>query len=85
VRLILIITYIYSSWERKPKIWQRCVSYIQAAQNMGVDTWAPRKCDYCPSQQAVRRRIGTRVLLIEDDNATAQSIELMLKFESFNV
>jgi two-component system, cell cycle response regulator CtrA len=26
-----------------------------------------------------------RVLLIEDDSATAQSIELMLKFESFNV
>jgi two-component system cell cycle response regulator CtrA len=26
-----------------------------------------------------------RVLLIEDDNATAQSIELMLKSESFNV
>ena len=26
-----------------------------------------------------------RVLLIEDDNSTAQSIELMLKSESFNV
>jgi len=26
-----------------------------------------------------------RILLIEDDSATAQSIELMLKFESFNV
>ena len=26
-----------------------------------------------------------RVLLIEDDHATAQSIELMLKSESFNV
>jgi two-component system cell cycle response regulator CtrA len=26
-----------------------------------------------------------RVLLIEDDNATARSIELMLKSESFNV
>src|ERR1019366_10422751 len=26
-----------------------------------------------------------RVLLIEDDSATAQSIELMLKFENFNV
>jgi hypothetical protein len=25
------------------------------------------------------------VLLIEDDSATAQSMELMLKFESFNV
>ena len=28
--------------------------------------------------------IGMRVLLIEDDSATAQSIELMLKSESFN-
>ncbi len=28
---------------------------------------------------------GMRVLLIEDDSATAQSIELMLKSESFNV
>ena len=26
-----------------------------------------------------------RILLIEDDSATAQSMELMLKFESFNV
>ena len=26
-----------------------------------------------------------RVLLIEDDRATAESIQLMLKFESFNV
>ena len=26
-----------------------------------------------------------RVLLVEDDSATAQSVELMLKFESFNV
>src|SRR5215467_8157136 len=26
-----------------------------------------------------------RVLLIEDDNSTAQSMELMLKFEQFNV
>jgi DNA-binding response OmpR family regulator len=29
--------------------------------------------------------IGMRVLLIEDDNSTAQSIELMLKSESFNI
>jgi two-component system cell cycle response regulator CtrA len=29
--------------------------------------------------------LGMRVLLIEDDSATAQSIELMLKSESFNV
>ena len=28
---------------------------------------------------------GMRVLLIEDDSATAQSIELMLKSDSFNV
>jgi two-component system cell cycle response regulator CtrA len=32
-----------------------------------------------------RKRIGMRVLLIEDDRATAQSIELMLKSESFNI
>jgi len=32
-----------------------------------------------------RKGTGMRVLLIEDDSATAQSIELMLKSESFNV
>ncbi len=32
-----------------------------------------------------RKQTGMRVLLIEDDSATAQSIELMLKSESFNV
>src|SRR5438876_1239447 len=44
------------------------------------------------SARAARRRspgrmkgIGMRVLLIEDDTATAQSIELMLKSEGFNV
>src|ERR1700683_4557712 len=31
------------------------------------------------------KELGMRVLLIEDDSATAQSIELMLKSESFNV
>src|ERR1017187_6644124 len=35
--------------------------------------------------QFVRKRTGMRVLLIEDDSAVAQSIELMLKSESFNV
>jgi two-component system, cell cycle response regulator CtrA len=34
--------------------------------------------------QVARKRIGMRVLLIEDDSATAQSIELMLKSGSFN-
>ena len=34
--------------------------------------------------QVAREQIGMRVLLIEDDSATAQSIELMLKSESFN-
>jgi two-component system cell cycle response regulator CtrA len=33
----------------------------------------------------MRKCFGMRVLLIEDDSATAQSIELMLKSESFNV
>ena len=35
--------------------------------------------------QFVRKRTNMRVLLIEDDSAVAQSIELMLKSESFNV
>src|ERR1700737_2013229 len=34
--------------------------------------------------QVARKRTAMRVLLIEDDSATAQSIELMLKSESFN-
>src|ERR1700758_743557 len=34
---------------------------------------------------AARKGTGMRVLLIEDDGATAQSIELMLKSENFNV
>ena len=34
---------------------------------------------------AARERASMRALLIEDDSATAQSIELMLKSESFNV
>jgi two-component system, cell cycle response regulator CtrA len=39
-----------------------------------------------PSQAHVLRNPpGMRVLLIEDDSATAQSIELMLKSEGFNV
>jgi two-component system cell cycle response regulator CtrA len=38
-----------------------------------------------PSSIAARERIEMRVLLIEDDGATAQSIELMLKAESFNL
>jgi two-component system, cell cycle response regulator CtrA len=35
--------------------------------------------------QIARKWTGMRVLLIEDDNATAQSIDLMLKSESLNV
>jgi two-component system, cell cycle response regulator CtrA len=37
------------------------------------------------SPLAARKRTGMRVLLIEDDSSVAQSIELMLKSESFNV
>jgi two-component system, cell cycle response regulator CtrA len=37
------------------------------------------------SLSAARKRTGMRVLLVEDDGATAHSIELMLKSESFNV
>jgi two-component system, cell cycle response regulator CtrA len=35
--------------------------------------------------RAARKELGMRVLLIEDDSATAQSIELLLKSERFNV
>jgi two-component system cell cycle response regulator CtrA len=35
--------------------------------------------------QVVRKLAGMRVLLIEDDSATAHSIDLMLKSEGFNV
>ena len=38
-----------------------------------------------PIPLVVKKRAAMRVLLIEDDSATAQSIELMLKSESFNV
>jgi two-component system cell cycle response regulator CtrA len=38
-----------------------------------------------PEPEAARKGTGMRVLLIEDDSATAQSIELMLKSESFYV
>src|SRR6266540_105777 len=38
-----------------------------------------------PEPEAARKGTGMRVLLIEDDIGTAQSIELMLKSESFNV
>lgn len=38
-----------------------------------------------PSPVEATKGIGMRVLLIEDDSATAQSIELMLKSENFNV
>jgi two-component system, cell cycle response regulator CtrA len=37
------------------------------------------------SPPVARKRIGMRVLLVEDDSATAHLIELMLKSESFNV
>src|SRR5271168_4153245 len=38
-----------------------------------------------PPSSCARKRVGMRVLLIEDDSATAQSIELMLRSESLNV
>src|SRR3979409_1384113 len=44
---------------------------------------ADRRADLRP--QAARLGPHMRVLLIEDDSATAQSIELMLKSENFNV
>ena len=38
-----------------------------------------------PDATRADKGMGMRVLLIEDDSATAQSIELMLKSENFNV
>jgi two-component system cell cycle response regulator CtrA len=38
-----------------------------------------------PVGLAARLGISMRVLLVEDDSATARSIELMLKSENFNV
>src|SRR5260370_42172745 len=38
-----------------------------------------------PEPEAARKGTGMRVFLVEDDSATAQSIELMLKSESFYV
>jgi hypothetical protein len=43
--------------------------------------WVPT----VPAPRVATKGIAMRVLLIEDDSATAQSIELMLKSESFNV
>jgi two-component system, cell cycle response regulator CtrA len=44
-----------------------------------------RPVDVPTLSRAARKELGMRVLLIEDDCATAQSIELMLKSEGFNV
>src|SRR6202162_3615223 len=49
-----------------------------------VPTWTPRDAD-AGCHPPARKRTGMRVLLVEDDSATAQSIDLMLKSESFNV
>jgi two-component system, cell cycle response regulator CtrA len=46
---------------------------------------ATAACRLAACRLAARKRGGMRVLLIEDDRATAQSIELMLKSEGFNV
>ena len=40
---------------------------------------------YCSALQLARNWATMRVLLIEDDRATAQSIELMLETESFTI
>src|SRR6267142_1590682 len=44
-----------------------------------------RKCGRPDARSGDYKGTGMRVLLIEDDSAVAQSIELMLKSESFNV
>ena len=58
-----------------------------ACDRFATDMRAAAEVAYrCPNlQPAARKRTGMRVLLIEDDSATAQSIELMLKSEGFNV
>src|SRR5205807_5740910 len=45
----------------------------------------PRSESTGRARAAARDRTGMRILLIEDDSATARSVELMLKSESFNV
>src|ERR1700730_3781550 len=47
--------------------------------------WTGGRCGSGASPPAARKWAGMRVLLIEDDSATAHSIELLLKSESFNV
>ena len=44
-----------------------------------------RSCGAARIAGAAMKGTGMRVLLIEDDSATAQSIELMLESESFYV
>src|SRR5260221_12914528 len=44
-----------------------------------------RKCGRPDARSGGLKGTGMRVLLIEDDNTVEQSIELMLKSESFNV
>src|SRR3569833_3425956 len=50
----------------------------------GLVLWRNRLSNPVPARNDFKRN-GMRVLLIEDDSVTAQSIELMLKSESFNV
>jgi two-component system cell cycle response regulator CtrA len=62
------------------------VNHCQVVFRVGVNRFfvSASEAD-APSPLRRFEGIGMRVLLIEDDGATAQSIELMLKSESFNV
>src|ERR1700681_2553459 len=55
----------------------------ECSQSFCSEGYSPDAAAAC--HPAARKRTGMRVLLIEDDRATAQSIELMLKSESLNV
>ena len=60
------------------------VRYATESGLTGVDRSGWTGAD-APNPVEATKGIGMRVLLIEDDSATAQSIELMLKSENFNV
>ncbi len=69
-----------------------CPQELQFVNHYASASWLRSFNQALPGLRGKRKRLLTgkkgikmRVLLIEDDSATAQSIELMLKSESFNV
>src|SRR3954462_7950484 len=62
------------------------VSFQAVAANIRLDShFVNHIRAYCSALQLARNWATMRVLLIEDDRATAQSIELMLETESFTI